>query len=136
MTPPPRSPHIPRIAAIWSLLAVAACVTTAELLLRLGAQTNGQPNGLSAAVSPYTLMGVAFHIAGFAAWAYTLRSVPLALAFSFTTLQQATVALGAWYFLHEQIPPARWLGIALVLTGVLLLVPAIVNAEKKTEEAP
>jgi drug/metabolite transporter (DMT)-like permease len=105
----------PRIRAIWSLLAVVGCVTAAEVFLKMGSETKG----VATLLAPYTIIGIVFHLAGFAAWAYTLRSVPLSLAINFVTVQQVMVPLGAWIFLHENISWTRWTGIGVLLAGVL-----------------
>jgi drug/metabolite transporter (DMT)-like permease len=131
----------PRFRAIYSLLLVVACVTTAEVLLKMGAyQTreagagNSISFGFGALGSWYTIVGIVFHVAAFGAWIYTLKSVPLSLAFNFTTVQQVTVPIAAWLLIpDETMPLLRVVGIAIVIAGALLLVPAIVTAERTTE---
>lgn len=139
----PAAPQFrPRIRAIWSLLMVVACVTVAEVLLKIGAnevsaeaRASAVSFGFNAMESPYTVVGILFHIAGFGAWIYTLKSVPLSLAFNFTTVQQVTVPVTAWLLIRgEVMNPMRAAGIVIVVVGVILLVPAIVVVEKKAEE--
>jgi multidrug transporter EmrE-like cation transporter len=145
-SPPLRAataPSRPGGRALVCLLVVVTCVTTAELLLKRGAVSAHETAadgllktlGFIALVSPFTIVGIVFHLLGMAAWMYTLRTIPLIVAYCFTAVQQATIALGAWYFLGESIPPLRWAGIACVLTGVLVLVPTIVHAEQESESA-
>jgi multidrug transporter EmrE-like cation transporter len=132
--PAPRRTHAPTLLC---LCLVVGFVTTADLLLKTGATAAHQPGsanllnilGLNAFVSPYTLVGICFHLLGLGAWMITLRTVPLTVAYCFTAAQQATIALGAWLWLGEAITPLRWAGIAAVLAGLLLLVPAIIVAE-------
>jgi undecaprenyl phosphate-alpha-L-ara4N flippase subunit ArnE len=54
-------------------------------------------------------------------WTWTLYLVPLNIAFPMGSLCFAGVAVGAAYFLHEPISRIRWLGIAMILLGVVLL---------------
>jgi undecaprenyl phosphate-alpha-L-ara4N flippase subunit ArnF len=128
-------------AALLALVLVVTFVTAADLLLKRGANAASTDNshgilstlGLTAMISPYTLAGIVFHLAGLAAWLYALRHLPLTLAFCFTALEQATIALGAWLWLGELISPLRWVGIGTIMIGVLLLVPSIVKSEQRTD---
>jgi drug/metabolite transporter (DMT)-like permease len=40
------------------------------------------------------------------------------------------VPLGAWAFLHESISPRRWLGIVLILAGIIALARPAAKAEE------
>ena len=129
-----------RYVALVCLLLNAGCITAAELLLKVGALRTAPEHpgilgilGISALQSWYTVGGILCYVTGFALWLYALKVLPLSLAFSFTTIQQATVVLGSWYFLGDRMPPLRVVGICVLMLGVLLLVPAIVTAEKKTD---
>jgi drug/metabolite transporter (DMT)-like permease len=124
-----------RLRGLLLLITNAACITAAELLLRTGALHSAHPHllGFNILTSWHAIGGILCYLVGFAAWMFALKSLPLALAFNFTMLQQATVALGAWYFLGESIPLAKWGGIAILILGVFLLVPAIITAEPKAE---
>ena len=128
-----QSRKAPFASALWCLILVAGCVTAADLLLKRGAMDAGGAQSalipLANFASPYTIAGILIHLAGLAAWMYTLRILPLSLAYCFTAIQQVTIALGAWLWLGERITSMRWAGIALVFAGVLALVPAIIAAD-------
>lgn len=124
------------------LLLNILCIACAEYYLKRGADETAA-QGLSAAMSLFgiaalgsiqTIIGIVFYIIAFLLWMYALRTVPLALAFNFTALNQVLVPVSAWAFLHEKISPIRWLGIAVVTVGFVLLVPVLAQAEQKTEE--
>jgi multidrug transporter EmrE-like cation transporter len=139
---PTRAPKPRR--TLPALLLVVTCVTIADLCLKRGAvQAHASQDnsllttlGIAALASRFTLIGILFHLAGLAAWLYTLRSVPLTIAYCFTAVQQATIALGAWLWLGEIISPLRWIGIATLMTGVVVLVPSIIFAENVTDHPP
>jgi undecaprenyl phosphate-alpha-L-ara4N flippase subunit ArnF len=120
------------------MAAVVACVTIADLLLKRGASSQAASAewlnilGVGALASPYTIIGIVFHLLGLAAWLKTLRVVPLTIAYCVTAIQQGTIAIGAWLWLGEKISPMRWGGISLVLAGVLLVVPTIAAADRAT----
>jgi multidrug transporter EmrE-like cation transporter len=54
-------------------------------------------------------------------WTWTLHDIPLIIAFPMGALCFVTVAIGSAAVLHEKISGPRWLGILLILTGVVLL---------------
>ena len=146
LAPPPLQTSAPAPAksrphTLLALFVVVASVTTADLLLSRGAKSAPltDPHGLlatlgiAALASPFTIVGILFHLCGLAAWLYTLRHVPLTIAYCFTAIQQASIALGAWLWLGEQISPLRWLGIAIVVAGVFILVPSVVQSDTAAE---
>ena len=119
-------------------LAIGAMLVTAsELLLRRGAQdyhdATGPANylGIAALGSWWTWLGIITYILSFASWLYVLRFVPLSIAFPVINVVHVLVPLGAWAILHEHVSGRRWAGIALVLTGILLIVRPVVQAEEK-----
>jgi drug/metabolite transporter (DMT)-like permease len=124
---------------LWVLIANILCVTCAELFLKTGATASGGDSvlGFSSLQSPYTIVGICFHIAGFGCWMYALRTVPLTLAYNFTAINQVLVPIAARFILrNEPIPPLRWMGIALVVVGFILLVPVLARFEEKAERRP
>ncbi len=137
VTPAPQSAHRSR-RTIASLLLNIACVTSAELFLKIGATASAKtPSlfGTSALHSPATIVGICFYVAAFLFWIYALRTVPLSLAFNFTTLNHVLVPIFAWTLLREQISLLRWVGIGFVIVGFVLLVPVLARAEDDLPEA-
>ncbi len=116
----------------------AVLVAVSELLLKKGAMAAPQfaqmPAGLggvSALASGWTWVGIVFYILSFASWIYVLRYVPLTVAFSLINLVHVLVPIGAWLVLGEQIPVRRWLGIVLILAGIIMVVGPATKAEEK-----
>jgi drug/metabolite transporter (DMT)-like permease len=64
-------------------------------------------------------IGMALYIASAAMWIFTLSRVPLSLAYPFLGLSYVGVAATAVIALDEWLTPAQWLGILLVVTGVV-----------------
>jgi drug/metabolite transporter (DMT)-like permease len=54
-------------------------------------------------------------------YAWILAFLPLNVAQSFTAAQFIAVILASAVFLSEPIPVARWLGIALIFVGILVV---------------
>ncbi|MFZ5917858.1 MAG: EamA family transporter [Chloroflexota bacterium] len=67
-------------------------------------------------------------IGGFAAygisslfWLAVLSKINLSLAYPMLALNYVLVPLTAWLFLGEQIPSLRWLGIGVIIVGVVVI---------------
>ena len=65
--------------------------------------------------------GVGLLTLWFFLWLGLLEKWELSNLFPFEGLNPALLVLGAWFFLKERIPPAAWLGIALISAGVALV---------------
>ncbi|MEY4200821.1 MAG: hypothetical protein RLZZ265_2561 [Verrucomicrobiota bacterium] len=112
----------------YALLAAGVlCVTAAELLFKHGAAATsgvsgaGALFGFSVLASGWTWLGIAAYISASVAWMNVLRRMPLHIAFSMMSADQALVPLSAWALLGESISPRRWCGIALVITGIYVI---------------
>jgi drug/metabolite transporter (DMT)-like permease len=57
--------------------------------------------------------------------------VPLSIAFALVNCVHVFVPLGSLIFLHERVSAMRWLGIAVVLCAILLLIKPLTRAEEK-----
>jgi len=67
------------------------------------------------------------YLVSLACWLYVLRHIPVSIAFGLISVAQVLVPLGAWLFLGESISPRRWIGIASVLCGTVLIARTIVR---------
>ena len=65
-------------------------------------------------------------------WLYVLGHVPLSIAYGLITIVQVLVPLGAWVFLGETISAWRWVAIACVLCGTLLVARSAAKIEEAT----
>jgi drug/metabolite transporter (DMT)-like permease len=111
----------------------ALLVTASELLLKKGASSVGGDSllGLQALASAWTWLGIVTYVLSFASWLYVLRFVPLGVAFAMINVVHVLVPVGSWLLLGEQISSRRWLGITLVLLGILLVARTVADAEEK-----
>jgi drug/metabolite transporter (DMT)-like permease len=115
----------------------AIIVTTAELLLKMGARQTAYLNaqfgwsGISGLASIWTWLGISCIIVSLVNWLYILRKVPLSLAFPLSNVVHAIIPLTSWIFLGEMISARRWLGIAFVLIGLFIVAKPFVRIEEK-----
>jgi len=67
------------------------------------------------------LIGIAFFILEAVLWTLALSLLPITIAFPAGSLCFVFIALFSLIFLREQININRWIGIALILGGVILV---------------
>lgn len=67
------------------------------------------------------LIGIAFFILEAIFWTLALSRLPITIAFPAGSMCFVFIALFSLIFLHEQIKINRWIGIALILGGVILV---------------
>src|SRR6476661_4926935 len=122
----------------WLHLAVSVtCVAIYELLLKRGANETADPNsswswtGLSGLGSIYVWIAIVFVILSLITWLYVLRYLPLSVAFPISQAVHALVPLGSWLILGENIVTLRWIGIAFVSLGLLVVAKPIAQIEEE-----
>ena len=84
--------------------------------------------------SGWVWIGIIGTIGSLVCWLNALRTISLSVAYNLAGLQHILVPLGSWWLLGEHIAPKQWLGIALVFAGVLIIAPAVAQAEEHGEE--
>jgi drug/metabolite transporter (DMT)-like permease len=94
----------------------------ANLALKVGAERRGDfvswPLNL---VNVHVALGAASFALAFLFYALVLRRLPLSLAQAIFSVQFVLVILAANLLLHESIGGARWVGIALMAAGLLVV---------------
>ena len=71
--------------------------------------------------TPLIVAGLAFYAVGSLFWLAVLSRLDLSLAYPMLALTYVLVPMTAWLFLGEQIPGERWLGIGVIIVGVLII---------------
>jgi multidrug transporter EmrE-like cation transporter len=107
------------------ILASVGCGVVGQLSLKAGMGRVGELDSGSVAqplalvlrvlAQPMVLAGLACYVLG------VLSRVSLSLAYPSLAIGYVLTALLAWLVLGEQVPPARWIGIATICLGVFLL---------------
>jgi multidrug transporter EmrE-like cation transporter len=131
-------PLVRWLANPWLQIGLnALIVTVSELFLKLGARDTAHLapgwawTGVSGLASGWTWLGIVFIILSLLTWLYVLRHLPLSVAFPLSNIPHVLVPLSCWIFLGEQISVRRWCGIALILTGLLLVAKPFAQIEEK-----
>ncbi len=106
------------------LTTVAVTAPLGDTLLAVGMRQHGpvslaHPAALLHAVlTPYVALGIAMLIGFFASYTAALSWADLTFVLPTTSIGNVLIALLSRFWLHEQITPARWLGILLITAGV------------------
>jgi drug/metabolite transporter (DMT)-like permease len=106
------------------LAAVALFASIGDTLLSRGMKDIGNvgfhqlQRVIFAVANPWVFCGVAFLLGFLAVISEALSWADLTFVLPATGLGYAAMALAARFFLHEQISPSRWAGIALIVVGV------------------
>ncbi len=106
------------------LLIVAVTAPLGDTLLAVGMKRMGPVSLahpallLHALLTPYVALGVAMLIGFFASYTAALSWADLTYVLPTTSIGNVIIALLSRFWLHEQITPARWLGILLITAGV------------------
>ncbi len=123
----------PSASRLWfsnPYVQVTLCVlfgTAAEVLLKKGAEmTATLPSalpwlGLTGLSSGWTWASIVFTLLGFFSWMSAIRVLPIGVAFSLTNAVQVLVPLSCWWLLDEGITLRRWIGIGLVVVGLMVV---------------
>lgn len=118
----------------FQLFLTVTLVTVAELLLKQGAMETAPQTahwlGLSALPSKRVWVGAALLTLSSGTWILVLRSMPLYLAFTLSSVVHVTIPVCAWLVLGETIHATRWTGIALVLTGIWIIARPVSKVEE------
>ena len=105
--------------------------TAAQVWLKMGAGNDEHASVFASLQSPWVWLGILATIGSLITWLNALRSVPLSLAFALAGIIHALVPMASWLWLGETISGTRWLGIVLVIAGVVVSAkPATIVEEK------
>lgn len=115
-----------RLLTYLVILCSLALGALGQVLLKSGASTlDAQGPGVFSAVleglrQPMVVLGLLAYVVSSGLWLVVLSRVQLSVAYPLAAVNHVLVAVGA-VALGESLPPARWLGVALVASGVALL---------------
>jgi drug/metabolite transporter (DMT)-like permease len=76
---------------------------------------------LAAVNSVAVMVAVGCYIGSFLTWMLILRSSKLSLAFPLSSLVFVVVLMVSWLGLGESISPLHWLGVCVIIGGIVLL---------------
>lgn len=98
-----------------------------QLLLKRGMTGIGKSGAAGSGVfvkmilSPWVIGGLAVYFMGVISWILALSSLPLTLAYPFGSLSYVGIFIASYFLFKEKITPARWLGIAIIVSGLIII---------------
>lgn len=117
--------------AIALALLATLIATLGQLLLKSGMRQVGpisrvdlsHPFLLLVTVfsNPLILIAIPLYVAGFLTWLIVLSKLDLSYAYPFLAVTYVLVPLLSWLFLGEHVPSMRWIGIAVICVGLVLV---------------
>ncbi len=119
--------------AYWWLIALSISSGVAgQTALKLGVNQPGAAGGTGTIVglfamilqSPLVLGGLVLYGVGALAWIAVLAKMDLSYAYPFLALNFVLITVVSRLALGETIPPARWIGIAVICIGIVLIARA------------
>ena len=116
---------------VW-LMSGVLLNAAAQLMLKAGASSVGEISlsagaaglwrtGLQLAVHPGILGGLACYVVSVCAWIVALSRVDVSVAYPMLSIGYVVNALLAWWLFGEAVSLQRWLGIAVIIFGVVLV---------------
>ncbi|GIU97112.1 MAG: transporter [Actinomycetota bacterium] len=108
------------------LIAGAAQITLKEGVNRV---TGGQEGGLrfdpealrAIASTPLVWAGLALFGISAILWIFALSRASLSFAYPFAALGYVLIVAFSVFVLHETVPPLRWVGVAFICIGIVLV---------------
>ncbi len=116
-------------AAEMAVLGAVLFAATGHLLIKSGLSAAGSP-GTHAAIwqrllgyvfQPEVVIGLAIYAVGTAMWVFAVSKREISYLFPLSAMNYVVVALGGKLLFGEAISGARWLGILVVVAGVVLM---------------
>jgi drug/metabolite transporter (DMT)-like permease len=123
-----KGPHVTIASAVLLVFAVSTAAT-GQLMLKHGMQLasaraakSGGSLVVSAATSPWILLGLAVFGISAIAWLAALSRVPLSVAYPFNALGYLVILTASILILHERANLMTWAGSLLVVSGLVIVV--------------
>lgn len=121
--------HRLTLASTAVLLFAVAAAAVGQVMLKHGmhaatarAATTRGSLAISAATSPWVLLGLVVFGLSAVAWLATLSRMPLNIAYPFNALGYLGILTASVLFLHERANIWTWAGSVLVVSGLIIIV--------------
>ncbi len=113
----------------WLILLSVSSGVAGQTALKLGVSQPGAQDATGDLLSllgmivrsPLVLLGLALYGVGALAWIAVLARLDLSFAYPFLALNFVLIALVSRLVLGESIPSLRWVGIAVICVGILIV---------------
>ena len=116
-------PQIMRFGLIFSAIFLAAF---GQIILKIGMEKNGQlsftiGHFIKAFTNPVVLGGLAFYGVSLLIWLVVLSREELSFVYPMVAFAYVITTVLAVIFLHESVPPLRWIGLSIIIVGIICI---------------
>lgn len=124
----PRKERMPMLIAM--ILASVLLAAVAQITLKTGMNQVTEVTGAatlsgasvrSIATNPTVWGGLLLFALSAAVWLFVLSRTSLSFAYPFASITYLLIVLFDRYWLDEPVPPLRWLGVVLIMAGIVLV---------------
>jgi len=95
-----------------------------QMLFKLGMKDkiiDSVPAMIKALFTPFVLLGLVLYALTTMLWLYILNKIPISRAYPIQALAFPLVAIFSFLFLKEIIPAYRWIGIGIIVAGIIVV---------------
>lgn len=107
-----------RFVLIFTPIMIAAA---SQLILKAGMDQVGEFNLLKSLTNPLVLLGLSGYGVSAVLWMLVLTRESLSFVYPLVAFSYVLTVLMARFILHEPVPVLRWLGLGVIVTGILLV---------------
>ena len=102
------------------LMGFTLLMSTGQMLFKIAADTGRVKPMPYALLNGWLITALALYGGATLLWVYILRTTPLSVAYPFAALSFIIVPIGAWALFGETMSWRYGLGMALIISGILL----------------
>lgn len=111
---------------IATILISVGLAAIAQLVLKAGMDKVGDKPQVvevlkGAAATPLVWVGLILFGLSALVWLVVLSRTALSFAYPFASLTYAIIVIADRFVLHYDVPPVRWIGVALIIAGIVLV---------------
>lgn len=110
--------------AYYFALFIAILIGVAGQISIKAGTLNAAEAATSVFFQPFTILGLCFYFASAFFYLYSLRQIPISVAFPSVSLSYVAVAVIAHYLWNEPFGVQQAMALLLILSGVVLLIRA------------
>ena len=92
-----------------------------QLILKTGMNQVGKFDLVRSFTNPLVLVGLAFYAASLILWMMVLTRENLSFVYPLVAFSYVVTVTLSRFVLHEPVPSLRWLGLAVIVVGILLV---------------
>lgn len=113
----------------FSILMTVVISVIGQVFIKRGLDLTGKidltlglvPGYLKIFQNPLTILGSLIYLAATLFWLYILSKVDLSFAYPYLAFSYVMIIIRSWWFLGENIPIIRWVGVTVICFGVFLI---------------